>query len=68
MKILFFKKNYKLTHLQSETIRFALLDSLRLSNEQIANYEHETTEFNVLTNKIACLQDVMKELGLTYDD
>lgn len=68
MNILFFKKNYKLTHVQSETLKFALLDSLRLSNEQIANYEPQTTEFDFLTNKIACLEDVIKELGLTYDD
>lgn len=67
MKLLFFKKTYKLNQLQSETLKVAVLDALRFANDELAGCEPDTKEFVFLTNKVNCLEDVLKELGLTYD-
>lgn len=67
MNLLFFKKQYKLSTLQSETLKVAILDSLRFANADIANFEHGTVEHDFLTNKISCLENLIKELGLNYE-
>lgn len=67
MNLLFFKKTYKLSLLQSETLKVAILDSLRISNHDIKNYDEFTPEHDFLKNKIHLLENLIKELGLNYE-
>lgn len=66
MKILFFEKSYKLSDKQSEVLKVALLDSLRLSNDDITNFEQGSNEYDFLSNKILLLENLLKELGVAY--
>lgn len=67
MKLIFFKKPYKLSHLQSEMLKVALLDSLRFANDDLTKFEQGTSEHDFLQNKIVLLDDLLKKLGLAYE-
>lgn len=67
MLLTFFSKKYKLSDVQSEVLKVAVLDSIRQAEYEQAEFEQTDKEYLVLANKITALNDLAKKLGLIHD-
>ena len=67
MKIWFFDKKYKLSKLQSEALKIAILDGVKNAEYEQAQFEMTDKEYQVLQNKITALNDLAKQFNLIHE-
>lgn len=67
MFLSFFNKKYKLDNQQSEALKIAVLDSIRQSEYEQAEFDTNDKEYQILANKIMSLNNLAKKLGLIYE-
>lgn len=67
MKLFAFSKLVKLTDLEQEVLRVAMLESLANAESQQQDFEQNSKEFAVLDNKKQLLKGIAQKLGLIYD-
>lgn len=63
----FFSKKYRLTDQQSETLKVAVLDSIRQAEYEQAEFDTADKEYQILAVKITALNDLAKKLGLIHE-
>lgn len=67
MILTFFAKKYKLDNQQSETLKVAVLDSIRQAEYEQAEFDTSDKEYQIISLKITALNDLAKKLGLIHD-
>ncbi len=64
MKLNFFRNDYKLDDIESETLKVALLDAVKYTEEQRSLLANDSKETPILYIKLTRLNELCKKFGV----